>query len=690
MITFLAAALTFANPVWKPLGEPGSGGWVTSLSMSPYDPKRVLIGGDMLGVGLSLDRGESWGATSGFRSWEIAEFTWHPTDPKTVWVGTMSGPYKSEDGGQTWQEKRKGFPEASSGFYSAPIQVVLFDPTDAKRLLAFGGSHREWSSPGNPQWGAVWESKDEGNSWSKLSDLKSGAGAGLNIVAARYSGKSIFVAALGEGVHASEDGGKTWEARNGGLPHLRVKGLVANSKNPRQLWASLDCLPKGDDVLSGGVFRTLDGGLSWVPAQKGLRISNGKDGNLTPRYPALAISASDPNRLLTSDTAWDNGVIYITKDGGTSWQLSAKRTDITMPLPAGLGQTVFTFDPVNANVAFAAGSEHVIRTTDGGALWSDVASRPGGNGWRGRGFTGWVSTNFKFNPLVRDSAYFLGMDAANFWQTKDGRQSWTRGRTGLPDWGGARDVVFAGPQTLFVTLGQGGNFDGIGRSTNGGVDWTVLAGDAHGLPPLGSANSAAIGLFVLPSSPNVVFATIGGKLYRTTNAGETWTKIHDGPGLSWIAGVPNQARRFFVAGQQGLYRSDNGSDLNLVEDGPNDLSRIAVDAMPTVYVTSWRSQGGLWRWQAGKWTKLLQDRMIGTVAVDPTNRNRIAVATDDHPYKDIADVSGVWVSTDAGATWKQLNEGLPMLRGNVLAFNPWKPGELVFGTGGRGFWVIQL
>ena len=48
---------------WKPLYEPGSGGWMTGMRISPHDSKRILLSGDMLGVGLSTDGGRSWQAT---------------------------------------------------------------------------------------------------------------------------------------------------------------------------------------------------------------------------------------------------------------------------------------------------------------------------------------------------------------------------------------------------------------------------------------------------------------------------------------------------------------------------------------------------------------------------------------------------------------------------------------------------
>src|SRR5262249_2908196 len=77
---------------WFPLGELGVGGRITGLAVDPINPSVMLVGGDMLGVGLSVDGGRTWQATTGFSSWEINAFTWDPSNPAVVWVGTLSGP----------------------------------------------------------------------------------------------------------------------------------------------------------------------------------------------------------------------------------------------------------------------------------------------------------------------------------------------------------------------------------------------------------------------------------------------------------------------------------------------------------------------------------------------------------------------------------------------------------------------
>lgn len=686
---------------WSPLFEPGCGGWLTSTAVSPHHPKHVLLGGDMLGIGVSTDGGDSWQSTSGLPSWEIADFTFHPTNPRVVWVGTMSGPCLSTDGGRTWRLMRTGFPPVSDWHYSAPVQKVLIDPRDPDHLLAFGGSHRQWYSPGQPLWGAVWESRDGGRNWRRLStvalqDPAQPNSPGGNIVAVESAGRSpgvLYVAVVGAGVFRSSDGGHTWQACNKGLPHLQVMDLAVHPRMPRTLWVALgNHQPgQGQRVVPGGVYKSTDAGESWVPCSEGLSTHSSNDPNLTARYEAIAVAPRDPERLFTADTSWDGSALYGSSDGGRSWRILARRQDVEAAYPAGLGATVIEFSPHDASTAFVAGSEYVLRTRDGGRTWTDVtAVRTPTGRWRGRGYSGLCCVNFRFNPRNRYHAVLLAMDHGNFWQSQDGLRSWTWGGAGMPNWGGGNDVAFGDSdgQVMFVTLGQSGVFEGIARTLDGGKHWTILAGSAHGLP---ERYSRAQPQGIHAASQQEVWAVVGGQLYYTEDGGEHWRIIHEGGELRWITAVPSKPRWFYVCGEKGILVTKDGNVFRPIEGAPTPCTWVEVDPMnpERLYATSWRSpeHGGLWRYDTERWTRLRDDRFIARVAVCPNNPDWLAVPTNDHPYHDICFATGVWISADGGRTWHQQNDGLACLRGEVIAFNPHDPRQVVFGSLGRGYFV---
>lgn len=700
---------------WHPLGEPGSGGWITGLRISPHNGRRMLVSGDMLGIGLSVDSGQTWQATLGLKSYEIGDLTWHPRDPNLVWAGTMSGPYISRDGGKTWEERRNGFPAASDGMYTAPVERIMFDPRNEKHLLALGGSSRHWGSPGNPLWGGLWESHNGGETWRRLTTLtRAGASAdpmvtGTNIVSGAFAPGSsdvLFVALSGGGIWKSIDGGKTWAKASSGLPHDSVERVITHPRNPNVVWAALGNhkLQGAETCLPGGIYKSTDAGKTWSSISKGLSRKADKDENFTARYKGFAVCEADPNVMYTADTAWNTGDLYVTQDGGKQWRLAATKRNIgndngdafrqaavqvETAYPAGLAGTVFAVDPSNPNIAFCTGSEHFVVTRNGGKTWEDGGNvRVGDNAWAGRGFSGLCSMNFRFNPQKPDDALLLGMDAGKLWRSRDGLRSWTfHGQEPWP-WGGGNDAVYA-KQHIYATFSQHGGFAGIRHTADGGATWVTLLGDAHGLPAM-NARAEADGIYARPDQPEQVWSVIGGQLYHSANAGAKWAVVHPGPKLGWIAADPRDPATFYISGEKNVLRTTDGGKTFTPIGGPHSAGRIACDRDGRVYVNANQGQrGGLWRWDGKSWTRLLEDTWVQTVAVDPTDATRIAVTTNSNPYTDHTRATGIWISADGGTTWRTANDGLAMLRGHALAFNPHNPEQLVFGSFGRGFFVAR-
>ena len=718
---------------WQPLYEPGSGGAMTDLAVSPHDSRRVLLAGDMLGVGLSLDRGDSWQPTYGFKSYEIGSFSWHPTDPQTVWVGTMSGPYLSHDGGANWTEKRAGMGEKEWGRYSAPIEQVTFDPNDVAHLIAIGGSSRGWRAdvPNGAGWGRVWESRDGGDSWKMLTILQTDGTTtsdakivGDNIVWAQFAGKSsskIYAIGAEVGFVISSDGGATWTPSNAGLPPMNSdtggiwKGIVHRAAvspvNPDVLWVGVNnYVPPGQTKrVPGGVYKSVDGGKNWTESSNGLGQHEDQDPNQASRYKAIAVAPSEPNVLYANDMAWSTGVVYKSVDGGENWKAIATRANvgedamkagrdrlfqIETAIDTGLGMVALDVDPHDANAVYGYSTSYISRTLDGGVTWNDATSLQvaGADGWRGRGYAGWVATNFRFNPYKQGESILQAMDSAKVWRSDNDLQSWTSNWENPAPFGGGYDVSWTPSGRLYATSGQY-DFGGIGRSLDNGVTWENLAGAEFGLPARG-AKPLARGIYALPGDPMRVWTTIGGKLYASADGGDSWKIVLDKPDLTWLAADPKTPKRFYTSGANGVYQTDDGASFALI-GGPKLSGRVAVDSLSRVYVASFKPtsnpQAGLWRFDPAdkSWVRLRDDNMINGVAIDPSDPNRVAIGTSDQPYHDETRASGVWLSDDAGQSWRAENTGLPMLRGAVIAFDPFDSTRLIVGTEGRGFWITR-
>ena len=141
---FLASSAT--GIVWTPLREPGCGGAIVSVAVSPHDSRHLVSGGDMLGTAASFDGGENWTPGLGLPTYEMATPTFHPFRTNEVWIGSCAGPMVSRDGGRTWESRREGMPKPCRWKYTALIEKILVDRSSPRRLLAFGGSSRRWGN----------------------------------------------------------------------------------------------------------------------------------------------------------------------------------------------------------------------------------------------------------------------------------------------------------------------------------------------------------------------------------------------------------------------------------------------------------------------------------------------------------------------------------------------------------------
>ncbi|MGI6735699.1 MAG: hypothetical protein ACOX3C_05975, partial [Bacilli bacterium] len=171
--------------------------------------------------------------------------------------------------------------------------------------------------------------------------------------------------------------------------------------------------------------------------------------------------------------------------------------------------------PSKAGVVYGFNTEFILRTRDGGKTWDDAtAHRPDPSKpdhWRGRGWNGWCSTDFEFNPYRQGQSVALAMDAARGWISDDGLKSWryTMGQT--HPWLGGQSVGFSEDGWIYITTGQFGSGNGIQRSADWGRTWTTLEGGRRGLPPAGWGNGKEFaGVYVHPDNGRSAWVALNG------------------------------------------------------------------------------------------------------------------------------------------------------------------------------------
>ncbi|HPI87551.1 MAG TPA: hypothetical protein PLR01_14350, partial [Bacteroidales bacterium] len=230
-------------------------------------------------------------------------------------------------------------------------------------------------------------------------------------------------------------------------------------------------------------------------------LPDGKGYKGLGRLNAIAFDPEDP------DIVWvgsPSGGLWKTTTHGGEW------TSSTQELPS-LGVSAILIDPTNPDVMYIgtgdrdAGDAYgigVYRSTDGGDTWEP---------WN-LGMTNYVVGRLLMHPS--NHMIIFAATSGGLFRTTNGGATWTRVQTG-----DFKDVVFKPNNPDIVYAAANGNFY---RSSNNGLNWTQIT---SGLP--GSSRSA---IAVTPDNPNYVYVilTYGDSfmgLYRSTDAGLNFTMM---------------------------------------------------------------------------------------------------------------------------------------------------------------------
>lgn len=703
---FLGPQRAAATLHWAQLLEPGVGGAVTALAIDPSAGNHVFAGGDMLGIGRSVDGGTSWtqaDANTGLQGCEIAEFTFDPGDSNRVWVATMDGPYLSLDAGRSWIPKRKGMPpDGEWGKFIAPIQKILLDPSNSRHLLAFGGNKRKFEDGKCFNYGAIWESTDAGESWSLRGQIEAGkTNHEANITGVAFSAgahsSTLYASVPGYGVMRSDDQGTSWRAVNAGLPSKEVTYLAVHPSEAETLWVTVD---------QQGVFKSTDGGKQWAASNQGM----------TPGgfYDTIAVAASAPEVIYVNANSQTK--TFRSTDGGDHWTAVLANGD--NPYGMSLVTSCLAINPKNAGDVYIGTFVSIYHSTDGGQTWQDASATrvdPARNTWRGTGYAGLVCENYTWNPYDLEMSIGQAMDDGKLLLSRDDLQSWKLHHPGIPEYSGGSEVSFcrrAGETVIYAALGTQSSWfiqDGIFKSLDNGETWSRTSRPKE--------NKGARSVYACPNDPDTVFSVFAdNQLYRSADGGSNWIAIAlmnpNGKAESSVANVigdslTNSPAQLYAAARGGIYTSaDGGCTWAYMRNSPSagvdwawGYQRVKPDptrpsGLLVVNVNGLNGADGLYRFDGRSWTGKLAGSFnhigsgITDAAVDPRNGRHILVACNQQPFQDHSLSTGIWETLDGGKTWGQQNDGLGMLRVKSVAFRP-DGKEIVIGTNGGGFYVAR-
>ena len=251
------------------------------------------------------------------------------------------------------------------------------------------------------------------------------------------------------------------------------------------------------------------------------------------RSVAVAGSVQRPNEYWMGTTG---GGVFKTVDGGQNWSAASDKY---------FGGTIgaIAVDPQDADIVWVGGGETDIRgnTAGGDGLWKTT---DGGKSWTMLGFREEHIAAIRIHPAHKDVAWlavfgnpFKAGSTRGVYKTTDGGKSFTKvlfvnDSTGAIDIQldpSNPDVIYAATWQAYRTswsLSSGGMGSGIWKSTDGGTTWVSLTKTARGLP---TGVIGKIGLAVSPAKPSRVWAVIehdSGGVYRSDDAGGSWSYIN--------------------------------------------------------------------------------------------------------------------------------------------------------------------
>lgn len=267
-----------------------------------------------------------------------------PSDPNRIYAfsGLATPLLVSDDGGVTWKSRPTGLRDG--------IQEVVVHPFDRDTIYVIGSDVEP----------ALYKSTDGGATYMKLGVYQHVAIAPSepNVLYAVWHSLTKGVEA--GGISKSIDGGTTWfDTARAGSSH---RWIVVDPNDSRIVYANGFNLPYAEP-LTGGFFRTLDGGLTWP--------------SMLPGYTAVEfVGVDSSSRVYTISGVMFEHILLRSVNRGELWS----RLDPEHDVPAepslegfGLGLTSFAYDPRNRGTLYLSTTDKgVLVSYDDGAKWQVI------------------------------------------------------------------------------------------------------------------------------------------------------------------------------------------------------------------------------------------------------------------------------------------------------------------------------
>lgn len=504
----------------------------------------------------------------------------------------------------------------------------------------------------------------------------------------------IYAGMQNAGIYKSIDGGNSWQPANKGLTIATIDSLVINPDDPNTLYAG---------IRSGGVFKTTDGGITWLAVNQGISA----DEYANSQTSIIAISPRSPETIYFLP---GNGTYNQSVNGGLTWR------SMTNACPALINSLAVS--PDNSEILLAASESTdgceagIYKSIDGGKSWGLVFQKPGG----------WIDPGNNFSISLDGKVVLFNMGSYGSYLSSDEGSNWRKldsskcalnpenisfivclenafmghsmsldggisfHQLKIPNLSDANIINFisATQGTILV----GGN--GLSESMDGGSSWISISNGLGAAPTdLRTKNSNVNSLYIAYISKDQV--------YFSPDDGNSWDHIQ----ISWKYGYRGSPifdadgnSAFVAAGTDyhstGLARSfDNGrtwappTDINICPLEDNWKITAHTYIPGMIYLTC--SEGPLYisHDQGISW-----DGPFEIPGKEYGDFFSFSFSSEDQVY--FLQQNGIPTplhSMDAGKTWSYCSD--PGFVGKNLVMDPQNPEHVFLGSRGHGVWSSQ-
>lgn len=611
----------------------------------------------------------------------VNALAYHPTTPGVYFVGAAEGGlWKTTDYGVNWTPLTDNWPNLH-------VSCIAIHPTNPNIIYVGTGDFH--GSRGYPI--GIMKTTDGGATWTNLGRIQF-SGLMVSAILLDPENPDIVTVTTGRGstywgyVWRSTNGGSTWSTvinTQAAWNHVTA-GALNTSNGTRYYYAT------GHDYNGGQVWRSSNRGQTWTKLTTPMTNAS----NVFQNAIEIAPSPTAPDTVYLM-SGYDRRIWKSTNAGG-NW------TDTTNNFPNGnnnynwsqawydihmyVSTRTVSGSPVDV---IYVGLIDIVQSYDGGATWRSL-----GQTYTNSALTHNDQHSFAINPLNPNET-LVGNDGGIYRLTYNPSTHAYSFTTSLNRNLGITQFYHADFHPTNATRMIGGTQDNASPASTGDLNnWRSVGGGDGG------------GCAINPSNPNIQYATsqyLG--MYRTTN---NWSSS-SGFSPSWgsdrrpfigtIAINPSQPN-YLYAGTNYLWRWNESTQSWSARLGSQELSVegsvIAIAAAPSdanrIYTGS--NRGEVWMSTNGgtSWTQIntgspgLPNRAITSIAVHPTNPSKIYLTLGSsgtpHVYRCDNTLAGtrVWTNISGSGT-----TGLPDIHTNTIAVDPANPDSVLYVGNDVGF-----